>query len=56
VDLKSLPTRAFILKHGLEGNLYYLVKFDLAMTFGSMLEFEMLWEDEVRGSVSTNYV
>jgi len=55
VDLKTLPVRAFAPKYGLEGNLYYLVDFKLAMRFGSMLEFEMLWEGEVRGSVATNY-
>ena len=56
MDLKTLPDRAFTPKHGVEGNLYYLIEFELAMTFGSMLQFEMLLEDEVTGSVATNYV
>ena len=56
MDLKGLPPRAFTRKIGQEGNIYHSVEFELAMTFGPMLEFEMLWEGEVRGSVMTNYV
>ena len=56
MDLKMLPSQAFKLNYGVEGNIFYSVDIELAMKFGSMLEFEMLWEREVVGSVVANYV
>jgi hypothetical protein len=56
MDLKRLPPRAFKRKSGAGGKFYYSVDFELAMRFGSMLEFEMIWEGEVVGSVATNYI
>ena len=56
MDLKMLPPQAFKPNRGVEGNIFYSVDIELAMNFGSMLEFEMLWEREVVGSVAANYV
>jgi hypothetical protein len=54
VDLKELPERAFQKKVGWKG-VYYKVNYEIAMTFGTELEFKFLWEGDVKGVVKANY-
>lgn len=54
MDLKSLPSDAFTRKSGTLG-FYYVVSIELAMKFGNMLEFEMMWDGRVVGTVTANY-
>lgn len=54
VDLKQLPERAFQKKVGWEG-VYYRVGYEIAMTFGTELEFKLLWEGDVKGIVKAKY-
>ena len=54
-DVKKLPNHAWARKYGGLGA-YYSADIELAMRFGSMLEFELMWNGEVKGTVSANYV
>ena len=53
-DAKKLPKCAFTRKVGSLGP-YYTFDVKLAMKFGSVLEFEVMWNDNVVGSVASNY-
>jgi hypothetical protein len=54
VDLKKIPRRAFESKTGPNGH-YYHVEYQLAVTFGPMLEFKLMWGGKVVGEVSSTY-
>jgi hypothetical protein len=55
VDLKSLPPSAFKLYSGNRGN-FYQCQFSLGLTFGNELNFQMLHNSRVYGTVKASYV
>ena len=55
IDLKTLPDKAFIKSAGV-GRDYYIVKIEIAMIFGSMLEFKLIWDGKVVSNVAASYV
>jgi hypothetical protein len=55
VDLKQLPPHAFTRKIGpLET--YWEVEYELGMRFGTVLEFELIFDGKVVGQAVANYV
>lgn len=54
VDLRDLPKEAFR-KQITEGGTFYEVEFDLAIVFGPVLEFKMLYQGAVKGRAIAKY-
>jgi hypothetical protein len=56
VNLKQLPSHAFVQETGRDGIIYYRVSYEVAMRFGTVLEFELIWNGKVAGTAVANYV
>jgi hypothetical protein len=54
VNLRDLPEEAFERVTGSDG-VFYSITYDLAMKFGSMLEFQMLFNGIEYGKVTAKY-
>jgi hypothetical protein len=54
MDLRQLPDRAFTKKIGPLGT-YYRVEYDIAITFGAELKFELRFDGVVKGCVTAKY-
>jgi hypothetical protein len=54
VDLHQLPRAAFSLREGPRRS-YYHVEYQLGVTFGSLLEFKLMWDGKVYGEASSRY-
>jgi len=55
VNHRKIPAAAFKLKTGKTGQKYYVVSYELELTFGSELLFKLVHEGQVIESVTANY-
>jgi hypothetical protein len=54
VNLKDLPEEAFERVTGSDG-IFYSITYDLAIKFGQMLEFQMIYNGQECRKVTANY-